>query len=168
LIPILYHLRTHLKPHQSSSSETTPHPPVWCDRAQVQDTGLVLLQEVGKASALCPSIVTHQTQLLRGDVISSSPPLTAHSVHEGFSLTQTSWITLLSTTHYYEFPNIHKRAINEIYHVLLQHDHPILISVGKKYNVEPQYMVPSLIMLMMRVQPLTLDKVVRFLPHTMS
>ena len=70
--------------------------------------------------------------------------------------------------HYYEFPNIHKCAINKIYHVLLQHDHPLLISVGEKYNVEPWYMVPSLVMLVMRVQLLTPDKVMCFLPHTMS
>jgi len=81
---------------------------------------------------------------------------------------QTSWIMLLSTTHYYEFLNIYKCAINKIYHVLLQHDHLLLISVGEKYNVEPWYMVPSLVTLVMWVQLLTLDKVVRFLPHTMS
>ena len=168
MIPILYRLRTHLKPHQSSSSETTPHLPVRCDRAQVRDAGPVLLQEVSEASTLHPSIITHRTRLTWGDVISSSPPLTAHSVHEGFSLTQTSWIVLLSTVHCYEFPNIHERAINKIYHVLLQHDHLLLISVGEKYNMEPWYMVPSLVALVMQVQPLTPDKVVRVSPHTVS
>ena len=75
---------------------------------------------------------------------------------------------LLSTVHCYEFPNIHERAINKIYHVLLQHDHLLLISVGEKYNVEPWYMVPSLVALVMQVQPLTPDKVVRVSPHTVS
>jgi len=70
--------------------------------------------------------------------------------------------------HCYEFPNIHERAINKIYHVLLQHDHLLLISVGEKYNVEPWYMVPSLVALVMQVQPLTPDKVVRVSPHTVS
>jgi len=95
-------------------------------------------------------------------------------MHEGFSLTQTSWIALLSIAHHYEFPNVHKRTINEIYHVLLQqqeqlqHDHPLLISVGEKYDMEPWYMVLSLIGLVMQVQPLMPDKVVRFSSHTVS
>ena len=95
-------------------------------------------------------------------------------MHEGFSLTQTSWIALLSIAHCYEFLNVRERTINEIYHVLLQqqeqlqHDHPLLISVGKKYDVEPWYMVPSLVALMMQVQPLTPDKVMRFSSHTVS
>ena len=95
-------------------------------------------------------------------------------MHEGFSLTQTSWIALLSIAHRYEFPNVRERAINEIYRVLLQqqeqlqHDHLLLISVGEKYDVEPRYMVPSLVALVMRVQPLTPEEVARFSPVTVS
>jgi len=102
-------------------------------------------------------------------------------MHEGFSLTQTSWIALLSIAHRYEFPNVRERAINEIYRILLQqqdplcqsqeqlqHDHLLLISVGEKYDVEPRYMVPSLVALVMRIQPLTPEEVARFSPLTVS
>lgn len=112
-----------------------------------------------------------------------SPPLTVtvHSMHDGFSLPQTSWIALLSIAHRYEFLNVRERAINEIYRVLLQQqdplwqsqgqlqqDHLSFISVGEKYDVQPRYMVPSLVALVMRVQPLTPDEVARFSALTVS
>jgi len=49
-----------------------------------------------------------------------------------------------------------------------QQDHLLLISVGEKYDVQPRYMVPSLVALVMRVQPLTPDEVARFSPVTVS
>lgn len=102
-------------------------------------------------------------------------------MHDGFSLPQTSWIALLSIAHRYEFLNVRERAINEIYRGLqqqqdplwqsqeqLQHDHLLLISVGEKYDVQPRYMFPSLVALVMRVQPLTPDEVARFSALTVS
>lgn len=102
-------------------------------------------------------------------------------MHDGFSLPQTSWIALLSIAHRYEFPNVRERAINETYRVLLQQqdplsrsqeqpqqDHLLLISVGEKYDVQPRYMVPSLVAVVMRGQPLTPDEVARFSPVTVS
>ncbi|KAI0251878.1 hypothetical protein BJV78DRAFT_395638 [Lactifluus subvellereus] len=38
-----------------------------------------------------------------------------NSMHDGFSLPQTSWIALLSITHRYDFPNVRERAIREVY-----------------------------------------------------
>jgi hypothetical protein len=102
-------------------------------------------------------------------------------MHDGFSLPQTSWIALLSIAHRYEFPNVRERAINETYRVLLQQqdplwqsqeqlqqDHLLLISVGEKYDVHPRYLVPSLVALVMRAQPLTPDEVAHFSPVTVS
>ncbi|KAI9513379.1 hypothetical protein F5148DRAFT_1020 [Russula earlei] len=96
------------------------------------------------------------------------------SMHDGFSLPQTSWIALLSISHRYEFLNVRERAIREIYGLLLHQqdplrqslpqppqDHVLLISVAEKYDVPPQYMIPSLVALVMRAQPLTEDEVAR-------
>jgi hypothetical protein len=39
----------------------------------------------------------------------------SNSMHDGFSLPQSSWIALLSIAHHYEFLNVRERAIREIY-----------------------------------------------------
>jgi hypothetical protein len=93
-------------------------------------------------------------------------------MHDGFSLPQTSWIALLSIAHRYEFLNVRERAMREIYGNLLQQQDPrwklreqleqdnlLLISVGEKYDVPPRYMLPSLVVLVMRGKPLTPDEV---------
>src|SRR6266850_316746 len=102
-------------------------------------------------------------------------------MHDGFSLPQTSWIALLSIAHRYEFLNVRERAIREIYNVLLQQqdplrqspeqleqDHLLLVSVGEKYDVPPRHMLPSLVQLVIRDQPLTPDEVSRFSALTVS
>lgn len=74
--------------------------------------------------------------------------------------------------HRYESLNVRERAIRSVLlqqprwqdplwqpQEQLQHDHPFLISMDEKYNVQPQSMLLSLIALVMRVQPLTPDKV---------
>jgi len=103
------------------------------------------------------------------------------SMHDGFSLPQASWIALLSIAHRYEFLNVRERAIREIYGVLLQlqdplrqamhqpqPDHFLLIAVAEKYDVPPQYLIPSLIALVMRTQSLTEDEVARLSAITVS
>ena len=96
-------------------------------------------------------------------------------MHDGFTLPQTSWIALLSIAHRYGFPNVRERAMREIYSILMQQqdplrqsleqleqDHLLLVSVGEKYDVPSRYMLPSLVALVMRSQPLTPDEVSRF------
>jgi hypothetical protein len=102
-------------------------------------------------------------------------------MHDGFALPQTSWIALLSIAHRYDFLNVRERAIREIYNILmqqqdplrqsleqLQQDHLLLVSVGEKYDIQPRYMLPSLVALVMRGQPLTPDEVARFSALTVS
>jgi hypothetical protein len=103
------------------------------------------------------------------------------SMHDGFSLPQANWIALLSIAHRYEFLNVRERAIREIYGVLLQQqdplrqstqqlqqDHLLLIAVAEKYDVPPQYMIPSLVALVMRTQSLSEDEVARLSALTVS
>jgi hypothetical protein len=102
-------------------------------------------------------------------------------MHEGFSLPQSSWIALLSIAHRYEFLDVRERAIREIYGALLKQpdapwqspeqldqDHPLLISVGEKYDVPPRHVLRSLIAIVVRDQPLTADEITRFSPVTVS
>jgi hypothetical protein len=97
-------------------------------------------------------------------------------MHDGFSLPQTSWIALLSIAHRYEFLNVRERVIREIYDILPEQqdpldsdeDHPLLVSVGEKYDVPPRHMLPSLVQLVIREQPLTPDEVSRFSALTVS
>jgi|SRR5712671_568067 len=102
-------------------------------------------------------------------------------MHDGFSLPQASWIALLSIAHRYEFLNVRNRAIREIYGVLLQQqdplrqsihqsqqEHLLLIAVAEKYDVPPQYTIPSLVALVMRAQSLSEDEVARLSAITVS
>ncbi|KAI0251874.1 hypothetical protein BJV78DRAFT_1374585 [Lactifluus subvellereus] len=95
-----------------------------------------------------------------------------NSMHDGFSLPQTSWIALLSITHRYDFPNVRERAIREVYGTAAtaeqQQDHLLLLSVAEKYDVPPERLLPSLIALVMRPQPLTEDEVALFSALTIS
>jgi hypothetical protein len=97
------------------------------------------------------------------------------SMHDGFSLPQTSWIALLSITHRYDFPNVRSRAIREIFGSRTtrqpaeqQQDHMLLISVAEKYDVPPKHILPSLIALVRRSQPLTEDEVAHYSALTVS
>ena len=81
-----------------------------------------------------------------------------------FDLPESSWITLLSVAHRYEFLNIYKRAIYELF------DRPAsgrqssgsasvpsyakLISVAEKYDVPFQHVLPSIVALVTRREPL--------------
>ena len=92
------------------------------------------------------------------------------SMHDGFSLPQTSWIALLSIAHHYEFLNVRERAIREIYDPAAQQpqDPVLLISVAEKYDVPPKHLVPSLVAFVLRPQPLSEDEVLRFSALTVS
>ena len=85
-------------------------------------------------------------------------------MHHDFDLPESSWITLLSIAHRYEFLNIYKRAIYELF------DRPAsgrqssgsasgpsyakLISVAEKYDVPFQHVLPSIVALVTRSEPL--------------
>lgn len=111
-------------------------------------------------------------------------------MHDGFSLPQASWIALLSIAHRFEFLNVRDRAIREIYGPLQDQrtqaqpqpqllpsqpppqpqgeEHLMLISVAEKYDVPSRYIVPLLVTLVTRAQPLTEDDVARLSPLTVS
>jgi hypothetical protein len=95
-------------------------------------------------------------------------------MHDRFSLPQTSWIALLSIAHRYDFLNVRERAMREVYGTLAtaqqhqQKDHLRLLSVAEKYDVPPERLLPSLIALVMRSQPLAEDEVALFSALTMS
>jgi hypothetical protein len=92
---------------------------------------------------------------------------------DDFSLPQTSWIALLSIAHRYDFSNVRKRAIREIFHPQgaaqqQSQDHVILLLVGERYHVPHEDLVPSLIVLVMRSQSLTEDEVTHLSALTVS
>ena len=91
-------------------------------------------------------------------------------MHDGFSLSQSSWIALLSIAHHYEFLNVRERAIREIYDPAAQQpqDHELLISVAEKYDVPPEHLVPSFVALVLRSQPLSESEVGFFSALTVS
>jgi hypothetical protein len=114
-----------------------------------------------------------------------------YSIYDGFTLSQESWIALLSITHRYEFLNVRERAIREIYgpfrarqkrwdsmsqerkeqeiqQELEQHDYQLLISVAEKYDVPLGYIFPLLLPFVVRKQPLTEEEVLRFSALTVS
>jgi len=91
------------------------------------------------------------------------------SMHDGFSLPQTSWIALLSIAHHYEFLNVRERAIREIYEPAApQCDHMLLISVAEKYDVPSKHLIPSFVSFVIRPQPLSESEVARFSALTVS
>jgi len=87
-----------------------------------------------------------------------------------FNLPESSWITLLSIAHRYDFLDIYKRAVYELF------DRPAggrqssgpapdpsyaeLISVAEKYDVPLQHVLPSIVALVMRPEPFTEVEVV--------
>jgi len=96
-------------------------------------------------------------------------------MHDDFRLPQSRWIALLSIAHRYEFLNMYKRAIREIYDFTPSEyrnaeqksdtdsnldadsklDYVMLISVAEKYDVPLQHVVPTFITLVLRDDPLT-------------
>jgi len=83
---------------------------------------------------------------------------------DDFSLPQTSWIALLSIAHRYDFSGVYKRAIQEIFHPpgaaqQQSQDHVMLLSMGERYHVSQEDLLPSLTALVMRPQSLTEDEV---------
>ena len=98
--------------------------------------------------------------------------------NDTFRLPQSSWIALLSIAHRYEFMNVRKRVIREIYDCRLS-KHPnaqrvntdsnsdvasdskskpnyaMLISAAEKYDVPLRHVVPTFVAFVMRGEPLT-------------
>ena len=99
-------------------------------------------------------------------------------MHDNFQLQQSRWIALLSVAHRYEFQDVFKRAIREIYGRSASErdesdsdselDDPTLISVAEKYDVPFEHVVPNLVALVMREEPLTEVEVTRLSPLTVS
>ena len=87
-----------------------------------------------------------------------------------FHLPQSSWITLLSIAHRYEFLNVYERAIYELYDLPASErqssdsdsklGHAMLISVAEKYDVPLQHVLPSIVALVMRTESLMEAEVV--------
>jgi hypothetical protein len=104
-------------------------------------------------------------------------------MHDDFRLPQSGWIALLSIAHRYEFLNVYKRAVREIYDFAQSEyrnaekksdrdseysdldagsdspdpnlDYLMLISAADKYDVPFQHVVPTFIALVLRHNPLT-------------
>ena len=99
-------------------------------------------------------------------------------MHDDFRLPQSRWIALLSIAHRYEFLNMYKRAIREIYDFTPSKyrnaeqksdtdsdsdagpqsldsklDYVMLISVAEKYDAPLQHLVPTFIALVLRPNP---------------
>jgi hypothetical protein len=114
-----------------------------------------------------------------------------YSIYDGFTLSQASWVALLSIAHRYEFLNVRERAIREIYGPFLarqgrwdsipkarkeqeiqqeleQHNYQLLISVAQKYDVPLGYIFPLLLLFVVREQPLTEGEVLGFSALTVS
>jgi hypothetical protein len=109
-----------------------------------------------------------------------------------FTLSQESWVALLSIAHRYEFLNVRVRAIREIYYnpfrarlnrwismgkerreqeiqqELEQHDYQLLISVAEKYDVPSVNIVPLVLPFVVREQPLTEGEIMGFSALTVS
>ena len=85
---------------------------------------------------------------------------------------------MLSIAHRYEFQNVFKRAIREIYDRPASErgesdedsepGDPMLISVAEKYDVPFEHVVPILVALVMREEPLTEVEVTVLSPLTVS
>jgi hypothetical protein len=103
--------------------------------------------------------------------------LTVLRTNDPFCLPQSSWVALLSIAHRYEFMNVRKRAIREIYdrkpskYPNAQRantdsdsdvasdpkstpDYVMLISAAEKYDVPLRHVVPAFVAVVMREQPL--------------
>src|SRR5260221_3718438 len=99
-------------------------------------------------------------------------------MNDDFYLPQSSWIALMSIAHRHEFENVFKRAIREIFDRPtsergesdsdLERNDPKLISVAEKYDVPFEYVVPNLVVLVMREEPLTEVEVSLLSPLTVS
>ena len=99
-------------------------------------------------------------------------------MNDNFYLPQSSWIALLSIAHRHEFENVFKRAIREIFDRPtsergesdsdLELNDPKLISVAEKYDVPFEYVLPNLVVLVMREEPLTEVEVSLLSPLTVS
>jgi hypothetical protein len=99
-------------------------------------------------------------------------------MNDNFYLPQSSWIALLSIAHRHEFENVFKRAIREIFDRPtsergesdsdLELNDPKLISVAEKYDVPFEYVLSSLVVLVMREEPLTEVEVSLLSPLTVS
>jgi hypothetical protein len=101
-------------------------------------------------------------------------------MHDDFRLPQSGWIALLSIAHRYEFLNVYKRAVRELYDFAQSEywnaeqksdrdpdldagsdspdpklDYLMLISAADKYDVPFQHVVPTFIAVVLRQNPLT-------------
>jgi len=96
------------------------------------------------------------------------------SVHGGISLPRTSWIPLLSIARRYDISYLRDRAIDRIFGApppesgndpqLLQ----LLVSVVEEFDLPLEHLVPWLIALVERPNPLTEDEVALFSVSTRS
>jgi hypothetical protein len=80
-------------------------------------------------------------------------------MYHDFTLPQSGWIALLSITHRYEFLDLFKRAVYELYdrpaserHSESEPSHAELISLAEKYDVPLQNVLRSIIALVIRPQ----------------
>jgi len=80
-------------------------------------------------------------------------------MNDNFYLPQSRWIALLSIAHRFEFQNVFERAMREIYDRPAsereESDGPYLIKVAEKYDVPFESVVPTIVALVMREEPLT-------------
>jgi hypothetical protein len=92
------------------------------------------------------------------------------SMHDGFSLPHKSWIALLSISHRYDFPNVCKRAIREVFDEskIEEKDYSLLVSVAEKYDVPSKHTFPLLIGIVKRQKPLTEGEVASLSALTVS
>ena len=130
------------------------------------------------------SAITNRTWLTRVPIrVFLTFPMLVLSIHHGFSLPESSWVALLSIAHRYEFLNVRERAIREIYNPLTRWDarqpgwepeqgfylrpsekpetpdHLTLVSTAEKYDVPFREVLPSLVELVMREEPLSVAEV---------
>lgn len=81
-----------------------------------------------------------------------------------FCLPQSSWITLLSIAHRYEFVNIYKHAIHELYDLPIERGSDpgfaMLVSVVEKYDVPLRHVVMCIGALVVRPESLKEAEVV--------
>jgi hypothetical protein len=117
--------------------------------------------------------------------------LLLYSIYDDFTLSQVTWVALLSIAHRYELLNVRKRAIREIYgpfraryeewyamwvgreqqeiqQDLQEHCYQLLISVAEKYDVLLNDFVPLLVPFVVREQSLTEEEVLGFSAITVS
>jgi len=93
-------------------------------------------------------------------------------MNDNFKLPQSRWIALLSIAHRFEFQNVFERAMREIFDrpesEREESDDPHLIKVAEKYDVPFEYVLPTLVALVMREEPLTELEVSLLSPLTVS